>query len=146
MNWNEKGFTLIEMLVVFSIFLVICSAGVIALRPQYLLLEKTSFFSQFKSDLFYAQQFAIAHQEIVAVNITAGNHYYYMRRRVTGPIIVSRQYDHEIDIREGTMPLYFQFSPDGNINRFGSFLIQIEQQMYRVSFYIGMGRFYVTKE
>lgn len=146
MKLNEKGFTLTEMLVVFSIFLVICSTGVIVLKPQYLLLEKTSFFSQFKSDLFYAQQFAIAHQEIVAVNIMDGDHYYYMRRRVNGPIIVSRYYDNEIDIREGTMPLYFQFSPDGNINRFGSFLVQIDHQMYRVSFYIGMGRFYVTKE
>lgn len=146
MEWNEKGFTLTEMLVVFSIFLVICSTGVMLLKPEYLLLEKTTFFSQFKSDLFYAQQYAISHQEIVTVNINAKDHYYYYRRRYDGPIIVYRQYAKEIDIREGSLPLYFQFSPDGNINKFGSFLVGIDKEMYRISFFIGMGRFNVTKE
>ncbi len=146
MKWNQKGFTLTEMLLVFSIFLVISSITLIVVKPQSSMLEKNLFFSQFKSDIFWAQQYAISHQTQITVNIMSGGNYYYFREKVNGPIILERQYSEGVKITEGSLPLYFQFSESGNINRFGSFFIRIGTSTYRITFQIGKGRFYVTKE
>ncbi|MGJ7921351.1 competence type IV pilus minor pilin ComGD [Neobacillus sp. LXY-4] len=146
MDWNEKGFTLTETLLVFSIFLVISFASLFLLKPQYYYLEKSVFFSQLKSDLFLAQQYAISHQTTITVNIMSERNYYYFRENINGPILLEREYSNEIKITEGTLPLYFQFLADGNISRFGSFFIRIGAETYRMTFQIGKGRFYVTKE
>lgn len=146
MKWDNKGFTLTEMLLVLSIFLIITSFSLILLKPNYESIEKNLFLSQFKSDIFFAQQYAISHQSIVTVNIMSEKNYYYFRERLNGPIILERQYSKEIKITEGTLPLYFQFSPSGTINRFGSFFIRIGAETYRLTFYIGKGRVYVNKE
>lgn len=143
---NENGFTLTETLVVFSIFLIVSSVTLIMLRPQTNILEKNLFFSQFKSDLLFAQQYAISHQTTITVNIVSVKHYYYFRENLTGPVILQRQFSKDIDISEGSLPLYFQYSPDGNISKFGSFYIRIGGGVYRMTFQIGKGRFYVTKE
>lgn len=143
---NENGFTLTETLVVFSIFLLVSSITLIMLRPQTNILEKNLFFSQFKSDLLFAQQYAISHQTMITVNIMSERNYYYFRENLTGPIILQRQYSKDIDISEGSLSLYFQYLPDGNISKFGSFYIRIGGGLYRMTFQIGKGRFYVTKE
>lgn len=143
---NQNGFTLTETLVVFSIFLLISSITLIILKPQTTILEKSLFFSQFKSDLLFAQQYAISHQTIITVNIMSERNYYYIRENISGPIIMQRYYSKDIQITEGTLPLYFQYLPDGNISKFGSFYIRIGGGIYRMTFQIGKGRFYVTKE
>jgi competence protein ComGD len=146
MKWNEKGFTLTEILLVFSIFLLLSAITLINLNPQYTSIEKNMFFSGFKSDLFYAQQYAISHQTTITVNIMSERNYYYFRENINGPIIREHYFSDEVKITEGSMPLYFQFLPDGNISRFGSFFIRIGAKTYRMTFQIGKGRFYVTEE
>jgi competence protein ComGD len=46
----------------------------------------------------------------------------------------------------GTQPLFFQYNLSGNINKFGSFYVEINNQFYRFTILIGSGRFYVVKE
>lgn len=146
MKLNEKGFTFTEMLLVFSCFLIISSVTLILVKPQNSIIETRLFFTQLKSDLYFAQQYAISHQREVTVNIVSQQNYYYIRDRITGPILVQRTYSEQIKVMEASIPLYFQFLPDGNISRFGSFLVKIDKVIYRFTFLIGKGRFYVTKE
>lgn len=146
MKWDEKGFTLTEMLLVFTTFLVVSSISLLLLKPHYGIFEKNLFFSQFKSDFFYAQQYAISHQSIVVVNIVSDQNYYYFREKINGPIIWQRQYAKEVKITPGSLPLYFHILPDGNISSFGSFYFKIEMVRYRFTFLIGKGRFYVAKD
>ena len=143
---NEKGFTLIEMLLVFTGFLIISSVTLMLVKPHYSLLDKQLFFTQLRADLYLAQQFAISHQRGITVFIIPEQHYYYIRDRVTDPIIVERTYSEDIRVMEGSMPLYFQFLPDGNVSRFGSFLVRMGSKTYRVTLLIGKGRFYVSEE
>jgi competence protein ComGD len=143
---NKNGFTLIEMLVVLSGFLILSSVTLILLKPHFNILDKQQFFTQLKSDLFFAQQYAISHQREVTVTIISEQHFYYIRDRVTGPIIVNRDYSEKIKVMEASIPLNFQFLPDGNVSRFGSFLVRMEDKTYRVTLLIGKGRFYVTEE
>ena len=143
---NEKGHTLIEMLLVLTGFLIISSVTILLVKPHYSLLDKQLFFTQLKSDLYFAQQYAISHQREVTVTIISEQHFYYIRDRVTDPILVKRSYSSDIKVMEGSMPLYFLFLPDGNVSRFGSFLVRMGSKTHRVTLLIGKGRFYVSEE
>ncbi|MBT2754751.1 type II secretion system protein [Mesobacillus foraminis] len=143
---NNGGFTLIETLIVFSVFLVMTFSSFLLLKPVHHSLVKNLFFSQFKSDLFFAQQHSIAAQEDVTVHILPEKHYYYIRSRYNGPILLERHYSEEIQIWEGTLKLYFQYGQDGNIKNFGSFHIKIDSHVYRMTILIGKGRFYVVEQ
>ncbi|WP_174734143.1 competence type IV pilus minor pilin ComGD [Mesobacillus harenae] len=145
-NSCEKGFTLTETLVVLSVFLVISSITLLLVKPQSNIIDKQSFFTQFKADLFLAQQYAISHQQNVYVNISPITHSYYIRSQSGGPIIVDRKYSRAITIEPRSLPLYFQFTPSGNITKFGSLYIAIGGDSYLMTFQIGKGRFYIVKE
>jgi competence protein ComGD len=143
---ERNGFTLTETLVVLSVFLAMSSASLILVKPSFHMLEKNLFFSQLKSDLLLAQQYAISHQEEVTVHIMPELNYYYIRTRANGPFLVERHYSDGIRIMEGSIQLYFQYTASGNINKFGSFYVEINKQFYRFTILIGRGRFYVVKE
>ncbi|KON87066.1 competence protein ComG [Sporosarcina globispora] len=143
---NQQGFTLIESLFVLSIFLIIATITAVLLKPQFLYLEKIMFFSQLKSDLLYAQNYAITHQTDVAIQIVPGEHRYTVKEKLAADPIISREYPGIIEIKQGTMPLYFQYGPGGITNKFGSFYVKADNEQYRITFLIGRGRFYVAKE
>ena len=143
---NKEGFTLIETLFVFSIFLIIATITSILLKPQFLYLEKRMFVSQLKSDLLYAQNYAITHQTDVAIQIVPEEKRYYAQVKFAADPIFSREYPGIIEIKEGTMPLYFQYGPGGITNKFGTFYVKTDNEQYKITFLIGRGRFYVEKE
>lgn len=147
MNSREGGFTLLESLFVLSIFLIIASITAFLLKPQSMFLDKQLFLTQLKSDLLYAQQYAISHQLTVNVHILPEENLYYLKAaKFDEEFLISREIPEWITVVEGSMKLYFHFQPDGNINRFGSFYIHAGKDRYRFTFLIGKGRFYVAKE
>lgn len=107
-------------------------------------LDQQLFFSQFKDDLFYAQQYAISNKTIVNVNIFPFSHRYYAKDQ-KGKMIVDRTYSKSVTIMEGSQSLYFRYNTNGNINTFGSLYIQIREKQYKFTFHIGKGRFYVVQ-
>jgi competence protein ComGD len=146
MSNNQKGFTLIESLLVLSIFMIISSVTVFALKPQHTVIEDKAFLTQLKADLYYAQQYAISHQHEVSVVFMPDEYKYYMFLRTEQPRIVERNYSTNFYLKEGTIPLYFKFLNDGNVNKFGSFFIQTKNKSYRLTVLIGKGRFYVIEQ
>lgn len=140
---NEKGFTLLESLFVLSIFLLIMSLSFLPLKNQESQLEAKLFFSQLKSDLLYAQQYAVTNQSLVRVNFVTPENYYYIRKQ-NGDILLKREYSKEIVIRGGSLDLHFYFLSNGNSNSFGSIYIYLDKEPYKMTFQLG-GRFYVMK-
>jgi len=141
---NQKGFTLIESLIVLSIFLIVSSITAFSLKPQFHSVNDKAFIIQLKADLYYGQQYAIANQMDVKVIFYEYEHKYVL---VAGSNqIVERTHSPKIRVSQGTIPLYFKFSPNGNLDRFGSLFIRTEQKLYRLTFLIGKGRFYVVEE
>jgi competence protein ComGD len=140
----NNGFTLIESIVVLSIFSIIVSFSFLLVRPQMFFLDQQLFFSQLKDDLFYAQQYAISNKSIVNVNIFPYSHRYYAKD-LKGKMIVDRTYSQSVTIREGSQSLYFRYNTNGNINTFGSLYIKIREKKYRFTFHIGKGRFNVVE-
>ncbi len=145
MNTNQKGFTLIESLVVLSIFMIISSITVFSLKPQHSAMEDEAFLTQLKADLYYAQQYAISHQHEVSVVFVPEQYRYNMFLRPELPPIVQRNYSTNIYLTEGSIPLYFKFLNDGNVNKFGTFIIQTKNKIYVITVLIGKGRFYVKE-
>lgn len=141
---NEKGFTLIESLFVLSTFLLIASLSLLLLRPHHSFLEKEMFFSQLKTDIFYAQHYALTSQKPVTMNFDSRKHYYYVRE-YNGDLLLERYFSDDITVSEGSLKLYLRFNADGNISEFGSLFIYIGDDIYRLTFLIGRGRFYVLK-
>lgn len=146
MNNTEDGFTLLESLFVLSVFLIIASVSAILLKSQFLSLEKQQFISQLKADLLYGQQYALSHQVLITVHILPEENFYYLREGHNKGFLIEREIPDTVTIMEGTMKLFFYFHPDGNINRFGSFIIMVDAVRYKMTFLIGKGRFYVAKE
>lgn len=146
MKHNQQGFTLAESLVVLSIFMILSSVTVFSLKPQHTMVEAEALLTQLKADLFYAQSYAMSHQQEVSVVILPNESKYSLVLRSDQPHLLDRTYSSSFHIIEGSMPLYFKFQPDGNVNKFGSFFIETEKKTYRMTILIGKGRFYVTEQ
>lgn len=143
---KNGGFTLVESLIVFSVFMLLATVTAFMVRPQYQYAEKQSFLTQLKADLLYGQQYAISHQHEVTVNFIPEQHYYCIRDNYLRPFIVERTYPDNITLSPGSMPLYFKYLPDGNVSKFGNFYITINGKEYHFTILIGKGRFYVPEE
>jgi competence protein ComGD len=143
---NQKGFTLIESLVVLSIFMIISSITAFNLKPQYYMVDDEAFFTQLKADLLFAQQYAISHQHEVTINFMADKHMYYIHENYVLSPLVEREYSPNINVIPGSLTLYFKFLHDGNVSRFGFLYFQTDDKLYRLTVMIGKGRFYVTEE
>ncbi|WML40544.1 competence type IV pilus minor pilin ComGD [Neobacillus sp. OS1-2] len=146
MSQNQKGFTLIESLLVLSIFMIISSITVFSLKPQHSVMEDEAFITQLQADLLYSQQYAISHQHEVSVVFMQNEYRYYMLEQSGKPPIIDRNYSTNINLREGTIPLYFKFLGDGDVNKFGSFTIYTKRKSYQLTILIGEGRFYVKEQ
>lgn len=142
---NNKGFTLVEMLLVLSIVLVISSVTIIQFKPHRNFLDKHIFLSQFQSDLYYAQQYAISHQEDVIIFIDINQKRYYLRTMSNAPILLERYYPPSVSWRPGSLPLTIKFLPDGNVSQFGSLTIFIGDISYKLTILLGKGRFYIVE-
>jgi competence protein ComGD len=142
----QEGFTLIESLLVLSVFIIISSITAFTLKPQYLTIDDEAFLSQLQTDLLYAQQYAISHQHEVTVIFMSDQNKYNIYMRTDLPNIIERNYSTNLTVYGGSLPLFFKFLPDGNVNKFGSFYIKSSKKNYRFTVLIGKGRFYVIEE
>ncbi|RSD27424.1 competence type IV pilus minor pilin ComGD [Mesobacillus subterraneus] len=144
---HSAGFTMVEMLIVLSAFLMLSLTSAFLFSPHDENLQKQLFFSQFETDLLYGQQYAISHQEQITVHIVPEENYYYIRGGdYKAPHLIKRSFPKGIEVRKGTMNLLFHYMPDGNTDSFGSILVKVGSRTYKMMILIGKGRFYVTEE
>ena len=149
MKFNQSGFTLIESIIVLSIFLLIASLSIFLIKPHYLLFEKERFISIFTSDILFSQQYAISQQRKLFVYIDLIENDYYVLDTVTNKRIIDREIPASVEILQGTLgkrEIEFFILRDGGTTKFGTFYFKVEQNQYKVVFQIGAGRFYVVKE
>lgn len=140
---NNKGFTLIESLVVLSILAIVTSFTFIVSQPDRL--QINYFFSQLKADLFVTQQYAISHGQEITFSIDPNNHLYYVRDRMSSRYIIKRNYSEKIMIETGTLPMSFKYLTNGNASLSGTLLFRIEGELYKFTILLGRGRFKIEK-
>ena len=139
---NNKGFTLIEMLIVLSIFMVLASLS-LNLYPKYVQkMETTRFVRQFEEDLYYAQSYAISHEMNISVNL---NNYNYTISSNLNGVILQRMNPPNTTFKKGTNGLKIFFNDAGSPITSGVVYIQTDQERYKVTIYIGKGRIKIEK-
>lgn len=143
-NCGDGGFTLIETLVVLTIFLIILSLAS-SLFPNFMKNQETEqFLRQLSDDIHYAQAYAISHQQYIDVVIGASGETYVSKGVWIGKLY-ERKIPKDIVFRQGSMNLKITFASNGNITSAGTWFIDSQLHTYKITFNIGKGRFRIEK-
>lgn len=142
---SNKGFTLLESLIVLSVVSVVLLFGILALNPVMEWMQKRMFVSQLQSDIYQAHSYAINRREKVLFVFSRDDNRYSATGE-SGGLLFKRDIPPPVKITGGTLnQLWFHITPDGTINHFGYVHFSLNDQVIELSFNIGRGRF-VVKE
>ncbi|MFS0861538.1 competence type IV pilus minor pilin ComGD [Fredinandcohnia sp. 179-A 10B2 NHS] len=142
---NNKGFTLIETLLVLFIFAVITSISLLHVKPLQESKRIEQFLEQLQNDIFYAQQYAISHSDTSRIIFSVSEPYYLLSSGSKNINILTRRYDQSIQFSQSTLGTILQFNSQGNIQKAGSIKVKYQDETYTITFLLGKGRFYVSK-
>ncbi|THE15483.1 hypothetical protein E1I69_01105 [Bacillus timonensis] len=142
---NEKGFTLIEALLVLSIVIIISSISILQLRPLHESKKMDQFLEQLQNDIFLSQQYAISNSEPATLYFSSSGSYYRLTKGDSQVAFIIRKIDPAIHIQITTLGQKLVFTSNGNIRRAGEIRFRYKESVYIVTFLLGKGRFYVSK-
>lgn len=140
---NNNGFTLLELLLVLAVMVLFLSFSVVGLKSIWDSVERHLFFTQLKSDLFYAQSYAMSHQQAVNVKILPFSDTYWIKP-LGQEIIIERQIPSSVTVGNSSLHSIY-FRADGNITKFGTMTFHTPRGTTKIIFYIGRGRFRVQE-
>lgn len=138
---KEKGFTLLEMLLVLFAISVLSMVTYFNVHSLHEKQKVDQFLRQFSNDILYMQQLAISRQKHYTLRWHKDRHTYYIGELSTNPTIIKREYDSDIQIDLNTFPNPMTYNPSGNINRGGTILLSYRSYKYEIVFQLGRGRF-----
>ncbi|PGK36351.1 competence protein ComG [Bacillus anthracis] len=138
---KEKGFTLLEMLLVLFAISVLSMVTYFNVHSLYEKQKIEQFLRQFSNDILYMQQLAINRQKHYTLRWHKDRHMYYIGESSTNLSIIKREYDSDIQIDLNTFPNPMTYNPSGNINRGGTILLSYRSYKYEIVFQLGRGRF-----
>ncbi|WP_046180340.1 competence type IV pilus minor pilin ComGD [Domibacillus tundrae] len=144
---KENGFTLLEMMIVLTIFIVCLTAALIPLRTIANDVSDRQFFQQIERDLFAAQAYAIAKGTNVVVHFfeNGRNNYHIYTFEQSRKTLIKREIPNRF-IRDERNMSAITFLRTGMTNRFGIIYFTTEEKSTRLVFLIGRGRFYFLEE
>jgi competence protein ComGD len=141
---NQRGYTILEMLLVLSISITLLFFTSFSLLPFQESLTKQSFISLLKADLYYLQGYAINKKEKVKLQFYPyGNK--YSGSVIGGESLLVRSLPEGISQIPHSSINSITFYPNGNTDRFGTIYYMAGEEQIKVSFQIGQGRFYVQE-
>src|SRR6476620_9871565 len=139
---NSKGYTLIEILIVLTIFMLLVSLS-LNLYPKYIeKMEMKQFIQQFEEDLYYTQQYAMSHEIPMLVFLT--DHSYNISSSMEG-VLIQHVNPKNITFLKETLGFKINFNNEGSPFTSGVVYIQSKQERYKVTIYIGKGRIKIEK-
>ncbi|WP_042345988.1 competence type IV pilus minor pilin ComGD [Bacillus massiliigorillae] len=139
---GEKGYSLVEMLVVLSVFLLLISASISTMPKYQGKKELESFLQQFSKDFHFAQMYAINHQISVYFSIDYINKTYYANSIGSDEVIFFKRIPKDIQFMKDSLILRIYFTPIGNVSNFGSWVFESKKVQYIFTVMIGRGRHY----
>jgi competence protein ComGD len=143
---NEKGYTMIELLMVLSILVVMTGVVVINMVPMKDSREIKQFIQLLTSDLHYAQQYALTEQIKVQIKFNNASKQYTLETdsRNKGKI-KTIQFPEGVYFEELTSSLELEYGVNGTIQKGGTMLLRTKKETYKIVFLLGKGRFYIEK-
>ncbi len=138
---KQKGFTLLEMLLVLFAISVLSMVTYFHVHSLYEKQKIEQFLRQFSNDILYMQQLVINRQKHYTLRWHKDRHMYYIGESSTDHSIIKREYDSDIQLDLNTFPNPMTYNPSGNINRGGTILLSYRSYKYEIVFQLGRGRF-----
>ena len=142
---NQKGFTLLESLLVLSIVSIMSLVLITNIVPIHQKKVIESFLNQFEKDLMYTQQFALINGESVYLLINANQQQYDVKSIDRSTPILKRNYPSEIIIESSSLSNRIVYNSNGSIQKSGTIYIHYKKSTYKAIFYLGKGRFKIEK-
>jgi competence protein ComGD len=139
---SNKGYTLVETLLVLSTFLLIVTLSVQLLPTSIEKMKVKQFVKQIEGDLYYAQAYAMSHESSIFIYLH--NEYYEMYSVKEGTIF-KKTVPSIIQFKDGTLGLNIAFRSTGTAIASGVAYIHSEQERYKLTVYVGTGRFKLEK-
>ncbi|MFD3447746.1 competence type IV pilus minor pilin ComGD [Microbacteriaceae bacterium 4G12] len=137
----ERGFTLLETLLVLFIVSVLATVGYMNLQPIYEHRKIEQFVEQFQQDVIFMQQAALSNNRRYALRLYPEQHKYNITQVGAENATLVRYYDSQLNIDIGTLPQPLTYRENGNINRAGTMYVSYKNRKYSIVFQIGKGRF-----
>ncbi len=134
---KQKGFTLLEMLLVLFAISVLSMVTYFHVHSLYEKQKIEQFLRQFSNDILYMQQLAINRQKHYTLRWHKDRHMYYIGESSTDLSIIKREYDSDIQLDLNTFPNPMTYNPSGNINRGGTILLSYRSYKYEIVFQLG---------
>ncbi|MCH4569710.1 competence type IV pilus minor pilin ComGD [Bacillus sp. ES1-5] len=138
---KQKGFTLLEMLLVLFAISVLSMVTYFNVHSLHEKQKLEQFLRQFSNDILYMQQLAINRQKHYTLRWYKDRHTYYIGELSENLTIIKREYDSDIQIDLNTFPNPMTYNSSGNINRGGTILLSYRSYKYEIVFQLGRGRF-----
>lgn len=141
---RERGFTLIEVLIVLTIVIFIISFSTI--RMTHISEQKNLeyFIDMFEKDIFLMQQLAISNNIIYSLQFNTKDNYYFIYDSPLNPPVLKRTFDSNINISFLTLSNPIRYQPSGNIMNPGTIKVSYNNKSKQIIFPFGKGRFYVS--
>ncbi|MBD1378835.1 competence type IV pilus minor pilin ComGD [Metabacillus arenae] len=143
---NQKGFTLIESIVVLSIVSILSAIGWAAFQPMYEKKAVEHFFEQMEEDILYAQHYSLVHK--VPTVLSFSNHAYQAVSygKAGAKTIIERSIKNGFTFQKSTMDPEIRFTDRGTVSKSGTFLVSYQGKTYSIIVYLGSGRFNVKEQ
>ncbi len=142
---NQSGFTLIEILLVLTILSTLTSLTLLQLKPAFEAKQLQSFIQTLETDLLYAQNYAMSHSEPVYVYFVEQQFHYKMLVGSSRLEVLRRNYTENIKIPYNNLIPGVVYLSNGNLSKSGAIIFDYKGELYKATFLLGRGRFYVTK-
>lgn len=145
---RRNGFTLIETLIVLMIFSVLSLTATISFKPVEEELIAEQFFDQLQKDILYAQQHAVMIRVPCTLLFDENETGYRIRegRANVTQDLIKRRLPEGMKLITDTLGLKVSFLANGNISASGKIRVVYRQHTYKITFYLGKGRFVVSKQ
>ncbi|GAA0345827.1 hypothetical protein GCM10008967_40310 [Bacillus carboniphilus] len=140
---SSKGYTLTEILIVFSIFLLCISIFLFSVSPTSQHFKQSHFIEQLRKDIQFAKTYSMSRAATVRVIFTPAENKYAVLTGVDH-FLVQRSYDDDIQMSNSNLRQFY-FLPNGTVSDFGSFELIVGGTRYRFVMYVGRGRVKIEK-
>ncbi|UOQ42533.1 type II secretion system GspH family protein [Halobacillus salinarum] len=145
-DFNNRGFTLAEMLIVLLIWSLL-AAIVLPLQHQvFTKIETDQYLRQFKLDVLAAQQLTMQNHSYYWIMIREEKNDYYLYDYLHRNTVFHHHFPDNWKLQLTTLPAKIQFSAKGTIKNPGTMFISPPNQSYKVVFPFGRGRMKVIEQ
>lgn len=134
---NEKGFTMLEMLLVLSIVMVVSSSVLFFTSNKLREMEEARFYKQLHLDIQRLQAISIGEYSYTHLTFTNNRTKYVAT--MSNVLLFEKELPNGMRLSDDSTLKVIAFHPSGNVNDFGNLLFETDSGEKRITIYIGRG-------